>query len=167
MAILRATLLSFLAACYSPDLADCTVTCASDEDCASGQQCSDRVCSRAGVSCAGGEPISGDAAVVVPKDAPPEPDGPTTEQGVLRVRVADQGVVHVPGHQDCDSDVTSECMYVVDLAVPITLTAEPHDDRYFDKWEESPVCMGVTEPSCTVTPTVFETRITAKFRKID
>lgn len=162
----RASLLALAlaAGCYSPDLADCTVACTADSDCADGQTCTDRMCSRAGVTCsvAPGE----DAAVTV-EDAPPEPpDAPDPQQGVLRIKVADQGVVHVQGHDACDSMVQSECMYIVERDVPITLDAEPHQMRFFEKWEEQPQCMGITEPSCTITPAMFETRVTAKFKKL-
>ncbi len=161
MAILRAaTFALFLAACYSPDLADCTVMCTFDEDCASGQHCTDHFCSREGVTCSA-EPGT-DAAVVV--DTRPEPDAPTT-QGVLRIRIADQGLVRVPGQQTCDSDIDNECMYVVELGVPITLEAEPHNNRFFERWEEN--CLGVSAPVCEVTANGSETRVTAKFHKID
>ena len=160
MAILRATLFALVVgACYSPDLADCTVTCSSDADCASGQRCTDQLCSREAVSCS----VAPGAAAAVVGDTPPEPDAPT--QGVLRVKIADQGLVRVPGQAACDSDVANECMYVIELGVPILLEAEPHDNRVFERWEEN--CLGVRALACEVTPTAFETRVTAKFHKID
>ena len=164
MGFLRLLPLALLAGCYSPELADCTVACGTDNDCGTGQSCVAGMCASEGVTCSGSP---GEDAAVTPEDAPmPDPDAPPAEQGVLRIKIGDQGVVHVPGHEPCDSMVAPECMYIIERGTPITLDAEPHPNRFFEKWEETPQCMGISDPTCTVTPMGFETRVTAKFKKL-
>ncbi len=157
MAILTTILVLLSAACYSPDLPSCTVTCESDADCGDGQRCSRHVCSRENVRC-DGDPSGTDAAVVV-EDSPLEPDAPSAPQTMLRIKIMEMGLVHIPGEADCDE---MDCSYSVDRDVPLTLEAEPLDNRFFEKWEDA--CSGLL-PSCTVTPSGFETRVTARFKK--
>lgn len=152
-----ATLL--LGACYSPDLAECTVSCASDGDCGGGQVCTSGLCAAEGASCTG---EGADAAVVEP-DAP-EPDAPLP-QTQLRLRVMDQGSVTPSGLTACTMDL-GECKYSVAVGVALSLTAEPMGNRVFEKWEEA--CAGEMTNVCTVTPAMGpELKVTAKFRKLD
>jgi len=178
MAILRALLVVSLAACYEPVLTDCTVTCSSDLDCADGQTCNGQLCTRDNVVCDGEPPmtpITEDASVVsedsttqppdAPSDAPAPPDGPGPGQGMLKVKISDQGVVHVPGHATCDSQLApgDTCIYTVTLGAPLTIEAEPHEGRYFEQWRDA--CSG--QPRfCTLIPFGDETKVEAKFRKL-
>ncbi len=161
-----------LTSCYTPDLADCTVTCAADSDCGGGQRCSPAgICAREGESCAAivgvdaSASIEPDAALdpdasapdpdapPAPPDAPPEP---TTT--MLRVKIKDKGKVTPAGFAACTA---GECLYHVALGQAITLTAVPNPNRIFEKWEEA--CAGQL-PTCTITPT-GSTNVTAKFKK--
>jgi hypothetical protein len=168
VAVLRALPLIALAACYEPVLPDCTVMCSSDSDCAGGQTCIDQWCTHEGVTCSLVAP-GGDAAFsedsASPTDAPALPDG--SQGGILRVKIAEQGVVYVPGQAPCDSFTApgDECMYTVLLGAPVTLEADPHDGRYFERWEQA--CQGQVGTTCTITPIVWETKVEARFHKYD
>lgn len=171
MAFLRFAFALSLFACYSPELADCTVTCTDDTDCGGGQQCTRGRCAGEGVSCdtvsanvpdAGALPpdtaVQPDAPTPdAPPDAPPQP--PTT---TLRVRIEDNGRVTPSGYPVCTAD-DEECTYTVDAGQPITLTAVPNGNRVFERWEEA--CEGQPQ-ICVVFPQAgTQTRVTAKFRK--
>ncbi len=141
-----------LVGCYSPELADCTVTCSSDGDCGDGQSCGEQGLCSAGATCT---PAGSDAAVTA--DSPD-----ATPQTMLRVKITDQGVVNIPDQTQCTMEL-SECSYTVDRGVEIQLTAEPLNDRIFEKWEEA--CTGQLTPTCTITPTGPELKVTAKFKR--
>ena len=168
MALLaRAGTLAALAGCYSPDLRDCTVTCASSADCAGAQVCgADHLCVQPAASgtCAR---IAGDAAVAMPDggttDAPtprdaalPDAPGPVK----LHLKVDGHGEL-VAGTQTCAMD----CTYEVAYGVAIEIAAIAAADQRFDAWTAGP-CMGSSTTICTVTPTADVT-LGAKFRKVD
>ncbi len=177
----RFTLALTLVGCYSPDLADCTVTCAADTDCGGGQTCNGGQCAREGLSCATGAgtdadiamppdamadsaPLRPDAASQLDPDAPvAEPDAPPPPPTTtLRVKVKDHGRVTPGGLVPC-TDEQDECIYTVEVGEPITLTAMPQGNRVFEKWEEA--CEGQPTPICVITVGSTQTKVTAKFRK--
>lgn len=165
MAILR-LLLVLVAGCYEPVLTDCTVTCRSDADCGGDQRCAGGQCAREGFACSG-DPPGIDASPATPLDAgadAPPPDTAPIPQGILRIEIVDRGKVHVPDQATCDSELADECTYVVVLGVPLVLEAEPHDNRFLEKWEEA--CKHQVGPTCVIAPIDTETRVTAKFKRL-
>ena len=179
MAVLkRDHLLACLAgmlSCYSPDVRDCVVTCASAADCAGGQVCgSDGFCAgaaRAG-HCAqaatpdGGMPLDAalptDAHPDAPRDAAVDA-GPTTV--ALVIHIDGGGTVFLVGGSSCDSSAPMhECTLVVLANVPVTLSAVPHDNQAFDHWTTT-ACAGQGS-ICVFTP-VADTDVGVKFRKAD
>jgi hypothetical protein len=164
MAILKYLPLLLLAACYGPELSDCTVTCTSDNDCGGDQRCVAGLCAAEGQVCTGDPPTDG--SPVTPPDTATDspPDSGPVPQGILRIKIDDQGKVQVTGHGTCDSQIDSTCTFTVPLEVPLTLQATPHTDRFLEKWEEA--CLDQQGTVCTVTPTESETRVTAKFKKL-
>lgn len=153
MDVLKALAISIaLTACYSPELANCTVACGADTDCGDGQRCNAQgLCAGDGVACNASE---ADAAVTADTQ---EPDS-QVPQTMLRVHVMDQGEVTFGSHL-----CTMDCTVPVDTGVELTLVAAPKPTRIFEKWEEA--CGGQPTTSCTITPTGNETRVTAKFKK--
>jgi hypothetical protein len=158
--------LPVLAGCYSPEVRDCTVSCAAPDDCTAGQICgSDRLCAapeRAG-HCASppidaGRRRGSDAAV--PRDAAWRDASPRVN---LHVQVDGKGSVFVFGQGTCNSldAQRGDCTYDIPLNVaqPVyALTIEPNER--FSKWT-STTCSTDGE-HCTFTP-VAGTTITAKF----
>ncbi len=161
MAILKAALCLVLAGCYAPNLPDCRVACAADEDCAPGQSCgAEGLCTGHGTCSTDG--ARSDAR---PEDALELPDAPPdAATGILRIKLVDQGTVTIPGHPPCDPQTSLECSYIVPLGIPITLDATPLANRVFETWQEA--CTGAI-PSCTLVPVDPETDVTAKFHKDD
>lgn len=156
--------LALLASCYEPQLVDCTIRCAGESDCASGQVCgTDHFCAAPDVAdhCASVTATT-DAGVVADgakldasTDAPP--DAPT--QGQLRVQIeGGKGSVTVQGIGTC----TDDCTYSVPLHMPLSAHAAGIDNWRFDKWTAGP-CMGQLA-NCAFTPTLV-VGVTAKFRK--
>jgi len=154
MAVLaRAAALAALAGCYSPDLRDCTVSCASSADCAGAQVCgSDHFCAQpaAAGTCTRTAP---DAAVPATDAAPP--DAPAT--AMLELVVTGHGQL-VAGSHLCMTD----CTYELPL-VPIDVVAVGAGDQTFDKWTLGP-CVGSQSTTCTVTPPAT---VGVKFHKAD
>ena len=181
MAVLKLTLatLAATAACYSPDLRDCVVTCASSSDCAGGQQCgADHFCAspaRAG-HCA--QPPDQDAGLVVdaPIDArrpPPPPDarpdaaidaGPSYVK--LHVTIDGQGTVALDGGGSCSAGpmAMGGCILLAPADQPATLHAMPAAGQRFDRWT-SMTCSGQGE-TCVFLATM-DVDIAARFRKED
>lgn len=170
MAVLRSTLaiavLAALPACYTPDLRDCTVTCASSADCVGGQVCGgDHYCAAPDVAgtCArlgadAGLPVDDDAPPA--QDARPRPDGPPPPQYVMLH-------FHVDGHGEIVAGAftcTADCVDHVLKGVPIDVVANATEDQDFVQWTAGP-CMGSTSPTCTVTPTM-DVMVGAKFAKM-
>jgi hypothetical protein len=153
--------LATLAGCYAPALRDCTVTCESPSDCASGQVCGDdglcAVPQRAG-RCS----IPPDAAPVdaaPPRDAPP--DAPPTV--TLHVLVMGKGSVVVDGRGTCSSldPQKGNCSYEVAAGAPQQVRAVMIDlTQLFAGWT-SMTCAG-QGAICTFVPTA-PTTVSAKF----
>lgn len=144
-----------LAGCYTPELRDCTVTCAAADDCADGQTCAGGWCT-AGETCED-EPITADAR-------PDEVDAALHATAQLHLRVERKGKVVVEPFGDaCENSGagTGDCTFEVPADSEQTLTPV-QTDHEFDKWE-SPPCAG--EPAaCTLTVVAPMVSITAKFR---
>jgi len=167
MAILKLLTLSFVTACYSPDLRDCTVSCIGAADCTGGQVCTaEHYCAASGVTCQTTLPVVDapradmmtmeiDAPPPPPVDAPPPPPS-----GDLHVRVMEKGEIEVTGIGTCHED----CTYTVLLGGALELVAKPGKDRELDRW--SGACSG-TDPTCTLVPTQPVTEVSARFRKDD
>ena len=167
MAVLRvAVAVLALGACYSPQLRDCAVECASSDDCAPGQVCgADRWC--AGPAMAGrcgssasvdaavttdGAVSSGDAAIGV--DAAP----PTTVN--LVVQISGHGTVTIAGIGSCaDTAPGHQCTFAVTVGLPRQLVATGTGNDSFDRWMGACSGQGAT---CTLTP-VAMTTTQAKF----
>lgn len=171
MAVLsRAVALACLSACYSPDVRDCSVTCASSADCAGAQICgADHFCAmpetagtcarQQGMPDAGTAPDAArDADITPPADAAlPDapPDAPAT--GALHLKVGGHGQLVADGHT-----CTMDCTFQVPL-VTIDVVAMGLGDQVLDKWTEGP-CVGSQSTTCTVLAPVT---VGAKFHKDD
>jgi len=167
MAVLaRAAALLAVAGCYSPDLRDCTVTCATSADCAGSQVCgTDHFCAvpdKAGTCARATMPDAampiGDAGL--PGDAPAavdaaQPDAPAL--GALELVVMGRGQL-VAGAHSCATD----CTYMLPLD-PIDVVAVGDADQTFEKWTVGP-CVGSQSTTCTVTP---PGTVGVKFHKAD
>ncbi len=149
-----------LAGCYAPSLRDCTVSCASQRDCADGQVCgSDGLCASPGVAghCERDAGMRRDAA---PADAPAA-DAPATIS--LHVQVIGKGSITVDDHGVCSSldPQHGDCTYEIAPRVAQSVHALPiQADQIFQSWT-SATCSG-QGASCTFTPTAATT-IAAKF----
>jgi hypothetical protein len=138
-----------LAACYSPDLRDCTVTCESTADCAAGQICGeDGFCAVRDV--AGGCVIAErDAGVIDPDTATPNDTttpNDTNDLGLLQLTITGHGTVHVFGVGSCDWKV-DPCTYELPLDDVVTLLAIPAEDYALERW--SSACAG-SIATCTL-----------------
>ena len=140
-------LLPFVAACYAPDVVDCTLACEAAGDCAEGQVCgADHLC------------------------AAPEMAGhckqmtqPTDDKVPLRVTISGHGKVAIDSFGMCDSNgaTDGDCTVMVPKNIVRHLTAIPTDeDRSFERWTTTN-CAG-QDSSCTLTPT-GATLVGAKF----
>ena len=161
------------AACYAPELRDCTVKCETATDCAADQACTAGYCvgssevdcstvgatTDAGTSTGGGGGGTVQDAADAAIDAPP-PDAPT--HGTLTVRIEGKGSVLVAGVGLCGSSA-QPCAFVVPLAATLTANAVGVDDFEFDRWTTS-VCPDAANSACSFTP-LLAIEISAKFRK--
>jgi len=150
-----------LTACYSPELRDCTVSCAAAMDCAGGQVCgSDGFCASPEVAgrCAGTDgSVAADARVLPILDA--------SLTGELRLKITGKGTLELVGLGTCDPEQhPDDCTYPVTLGVALTLHASPHSDHTFETWTS--VACGGQGATCVTTPILPVTDIAAKFRKI-
>lgn len=158
-----------LAGCYSPSLRDCTVSCGSASDCATGQVCgADGMCASPAVAgrCAAqvdaghDAPAPPDAALA---DAPPDA-GRTVR---LTVQVMGKGSVTVEGVGTCSSQDPDRgnCVYNVPPGAPLTAEATPITATdVFTMWSSS-TCAG-QGARCQFTP-VLATVIAARFGHSD
>lgn len=158
-----------LAGCYSPALRDCTVSCGSAGDCATGQVCgadgmcaSPAVAGRCSLVDAGtlDGPVHHDAGL---PDAPP--DAARTVR--LTVQIMGKGSVTIPGVGGCSSQDPDKgnCMYDVVPGVPLTAQAMPiAPTDAFAMWT-SITCAG-QGARCQFTP-VSATVIAARFGHSD
>jgi hypothetical protein len=168
---------ALLAACYSPELRDCAVTCERLDDCAPSQVCgSDRWCASPSVAgrCVsltmpdaapgtdGSPTVLPDAAIdAVPIDA--APDAPSTTQLIVEIAGGARGVVTTAGVGSCDDTAPNRmCSFSVLTGMPLSLTAMGRGGDYFDKWT-SGACNGQDE-TCMFTPITPTVIVTAKFR---
>ena len=162
-----AAALLLVTGCYSPDLRDCTVSCASSADCAGAQVCSsDHFCAASGMTC--GHVSKPDDAAVDPSDgtpgAPPRDaampphDAAAPIDAAIPIDAATEVALHlhVDGNGSLSFDAhscTADCTYMVAIGVSITVLATPAPNQHLDKWTEGP-CKGSHFLTCTFTPTV-------------
>lgn len=162
-----------LAACYAPAVRDCTISCTSPSDCATGQVCgSDGMCASPAVAgqCAarvdaGVNAPHDDAAPPAPTpDAGPPPPPPDAGRTVrLTVQVVGKGAIAVDGAGTCSSqDATKgSCAYDVAAGTPLSVQATPVDgDDPFSMWT-SIACAG-QGAHCVFTP-VIATTVSGRF----
>jgi hypothetical protein len=167
------------AACYSPVVRDCTVTCATPSDCTGGQICdSDGFCAMPEAANRCGDVVRPDASVMLDagsRDArladasladaaiPPGPDAAFLVE--LAVEIGGRGRVHVIGVGLCNALLDDpSCTYTVIAGVPLQLHALASPGWRFDKWSDA--CDGQDE-LCALTPTLTLTKVKAKFRHDD
>ena len=151
------------AGCYAPSLRDCTVTCDSERDCASGQVCgADGMCAAPEVAgrCAAPEVDAGLVDASGEHDASPPRDAAMI---TLRVQVDGKGSIDVAGAGVCSSKDPSRgrCMY--DIASGIAQRVEAiaiEPDQLFVSWT-SVACAG-QDAVCTFVP-LATTTVVAKF----
>jgi hypothetical protein len=169
MAVLRiAVTVVALGACYSPELRDCAVSCASSDDCAPGQLCgADRWCAAPGIAgrcelADGGASV--DAAVAA--DAASSPDAAVPADAappvLLVVKIMGHGTVTITGTGTCtDMAPGHQCTFAVIAGVPRTLIATGTGGDQFEMWMNACAGQGAT---CTVTPAAGTTTAEAKFK---
>jgi hypothetical protein len=167
-----------LAGCYSPSLRDCTVSCGSTGDCATGQLCgADGMCASPAAAghCAMVDARPADA-VLHSDAAPPHDagldgglDAPSDAGRTVRltVQVMGKGSVVVEGAGTCSSQDPDKgnCMYDVAAGVPLTAQAMAITGTDgFMMWS-SITCAG-QGVRCVFTP-IAPTMITARFGHSD
>ena len=142
-----------LAACYSPEERNCTVSCSAAADCIGGQVCgTDHFCAAPAVA---GHCSAVDASVM-PGDGRHDAPVDAQEDVTLILAVMGHGTVAVDSITSCGGN----CMVTVPIGVVRTLTATPDEDKHFEMWMDG--CTG-TMPTCTITPTM-DLHIGAKFQ---
>lgn len=178
MAVLRpgvavAMALAF-ASCYSPELRDCTVSCASQNDCAFGQVCgADQFCAAPEIAgrCsslpgdAGQDDRDGgiiDGKVETRPDAAPD----ALVMVPLHLKIDGDGRVLVAGQVTCEKQgpQNGDCMYQLTLGETVTLTAQPYESSTFERWNGAP-CMLQGETCAFITTASAD--IHARFRRDD
>lgn len=170
MAFLRLVPVVLLAACYSPDVRDCTVTCTGAADCAPDQTCGeDGFCASGAAAGTCSKIASTDAGVDVPVDdaRPPDatPDAPPVTTVRLWVRIEGRGVVTLPGIGNCDGGSgQTECQFDVPKNLPTTLHATPKHNWRFEAWGDA--CQSATTATCVITPTI-DGDVRARFEMLD
>jgi len=158
--------------CYSPELRDCTVSCSTSSDCASGLVCgADHLCAApeiAGTCSQLGE--MRDAGIDSHKpdarpDARPPPDAATHVE--LDVKIDGEGRLSLLGIGTCDKapPQKGECTFVVPIDQLVTATATAYPDARFDKWTTA-ACASVPINTCSFTATE-DTPVGVKFKKAD
>jgi hypothetical protein len=158
-----------IASCYAPDLRDCTIRCASENDCAAGHVCgSDRFCAAPGI--AGTCTRLPDDAGALDRDAGPVDaklgldaalDASTTAE--LRIEIFGKGRATLAGGLSCDHEAQNHaCVFWIELGTPLSIHAVPDEDFDFDKWIDGP-CVGWRLTTCAF---VFDapTSVGMKFR---
>jgi hypothetical protein len=135
-------LLVSCAACYAPDVPECTLACTADTDCVNGQSCtSDGFCAAPSTQC-GVRQLPNDAAEPA-ADAGHTPDGDAPVS--VHVTVDGNGTVKASTGATC----TNDCTFEVDQGMPMTFTATPGSHQMFQMW--SGAC--AAQPAlCHVTP---------------
>lgn len=153
--------LAALAGCYSPEVRDCTVSCASLHDCVRGQICgADGLCAAPEIAgrCAsvladgGSSHDAGNHDGGSPPDATVSPDAPSTVS--LHVQITGKGSVVVIGRGTCSSQDPQggNCRYDLVAGVPQTVSAVDIQPKVrFSMWT-SETCSG-QGATCTFVPT--------------
>jgi hypothetical protein len=132
-----------LAACYTPDKLDCTVTCNAARECAQGQVCG------ADGFCAAPD-VAGHCSAT---DAMP------AQHVTLVVAISGPGTVTVDGIGTCNDD--HGCMFDVPAGTQRSLVAKPEkQDKAFAGWSDA--CDG-QPATCALVPTAPMTRVGARF----
>lgn len=153
MEVLKLTLLALpLAACYSPDLRDCVVQCASASDCAGDQFCSSGLCT-GGDSCAALNGVDGDisptsevdAGADAPRDTMPVDSMPIdsmpSNMATITISISGpDGRVMVMGGTTCTS-ATQPCTVTLTKGPHVFHAMEGRPDKPFESWE-SALCSG-------------------------
>ncbi|CAN5772929.1 hypothetical protein BH11MYX2_BH11MYX2_39550 [soil metagenome] len=169
MEILKLSLLALpFVACYSPDLRDCVVQCASSSDCAGDQTCSAGWCTGSD-SCSATTGPDGDVAnhndggppVDASQDAPPDasaPDAMIPVTVTLTVSMmGPKGTIRVTGVGDC---LEEDAPCVFHITPGLHSFEAIAGDKPFESWT-STLCQGQDE-TCTATVTGDAT-LSAKF----
>ncbi|HET9990443.1 MAG TPA: hypothetical protein VFQ65_18055 [Kofleriaceae bacterium] len=140
---LRAIAITLVAACYSPDAPDCTLTCTGDADCVSGQACTtDHLCAATSITRCGAHAMT-DGNNATGSDAGMG-SGSGSGSGsatyvTLTLHVDGNGSASTSNDQTCDSIGTmKDCPFQVVKSAPLTVTATPHVTKQFDKWTGGP-----------------------------
>jgi hypothetical protein len=159
-----------LGGCYSPSVRDCTVSCESPGNCASGQVCgSDGWCAAPEIAgrCA---MIAADAGVhdarAIDASATRDAASDAPRAVALRVQIAGKGSVLIDGIGACSSKdpQRGDCTYSVTAGLPLTVHAvEIELDQQFAMWT-SMTCAGESA-RCVFTP-VAATTIAARFAHV-
>lgn len=162
---------TLFAGCYSPDLRDCTVSCASSADCAGSQLCNaNHLCAAKDVSCATMTTAPHDAASI-DNDAPVQRDAAIMiDAGRPPIDAPAPVIVHlhVDGHGQLTTGTTtcmSDCDVSVTRGTPMNVLAQGLGDQVFKGWTQGP-CVGSQVPSCALAPTTNVT-VGARFHKED
>lgn len=167
-----------MAACYSPTLRDCTLSCADESECADGQVCgTDHLCAAPAIAGSCAALLASDGGVVDARAAPadaahghhddaaaPPVDATSPTLVVLHLQIDGQGSVVVVGGGTCDSSSgmpPGNCLMNVLPGIPLQLDATPHAGSQFQNWSGGP-CDG-QGATCVVTPTM-SVDIQAKFK---
>lgn len=157
------------ASCYEPELRDCTVSCASQDECAAGQVCgTDKLCAAPEIAgrCASLPGTAGEDALdagTVDATVDARPDAPDPIVMVpMHLKIDGDGRVTVPGQPTCEKQGSQngDCIYQVQLGVAITLGAEPYSGRVFESWAGAPCAL--QGEMCTFVP-IGSTDIHARF----
>jgi hypothetical protein len=163
-----------MSACYEPVLRDCTVSCETSADCATGQVCgNDGLCAapRIAGSCAGGDVgVSIDAGA---SDAVLSTDvGSVIDAGFvdaettvsLRVRISGKGIVAVDSHGECRSEEPQDgdCVYEIAQGVQRARALPLEVEHRFVGWTMGPC---IDQLSICTFAAVGATTISAKFGK--
>jgi hypothetical protein len=166
VAVLRLALVATLAACYAPDAPDCTLACAADSDCITGQSCTtDHLCAGAGITACANQETT-DAGNVAGTDAG-SGSGSGSGSGMmttLTIQVQGGGGVQTNDGDFCDGtgDTMMTCMFSAPTGGSLVLTPVPHLLKQFDKWNGAP-CM--TQPLvCSTTATGAAMTFHANFK---
>lgn len=150
-----------LAACYSPELEDCAVACASAADCGPGQACrSDGWCTGPDHAQGCGKPAPG---------GPGGPGGPDQDDASLQVVIEGQGQIEVEASsvslkENCTSSSAggTTCTYAMPAGTWAALRQKEQGGWAFEKWQ-APGC-GLGKPkSCLVLSGQGATSVVARF----
>lgn len=161
-----------LAACYSPDLRDCTIMCNSESDCVADQVCgSDHFCAAPDLAgqCSplppdGGRRDAGFSDASLP-DARPDAPRDALIDAVLSISIAGKGQVSMLAVGSCSTDEPQHgsCTFTVPKNALVTAQATASPGWRFERW---------TSPPCSNTPIAFctfvahdGTTVAVKFKK--